>query len=110
VENELVIRKGKGKIKDVSVVQGFDHLNGDVGMGHTRWATHGKPNDINAHPHRDCTGRVAVVHNGIISNYTLLKQELLARGHRFLSETDTEVFAHLIEEKLAAGYGGYQRL
>jgi len=107
VENELVIRKGKGKIKDVSVTQGFDRLNGDVGMGHTRWATHGKPNDINAHPHRDCTGRVAVVHNGIISNYSLLKQELLARGHRFMSETDTEVFAHLIEEKLAAGYGGY---
>ncbi|MEM0120943.1 MAG: glutamine--fructose-6-phosphate transaminase (isomerizing) [Thermoprotei archaeon] len=107
-DNELIIRKGKGRIADVGVAQGFDRLDGEVGMGHTRWATHGKPSDANAHPHRDCRGRVAVVHNGIISNYAALKRELAARGHSFSSETDTEVFAHLIEEKLAAGYSGYQ--
>ena len=68
------------------------------GIGHTRWATHGKPSDINAHPHRDCTGKIAVVHNGIIENYRELKEMLVSRGHRFVSETDTEVVSHLIEE------------
>jgi len=74
-------------------------LNGTIGIGHTRWATHGIPNDINAHPHTDCKNRIAIVHNGIIENYADLKRQLIARGHRFLSETDTEVIAHLIEEK-----------
>jgi len=74
------------------------HLNGTTGIGHTRWATHGAPNDANAHPHTDCKNRVAIVHNGIIENYADLKRQLIARGHRFLSETDTEVIAHLIEE------------
>jgi glucosamine--fructose-6-phosphate aminotransferase (isomerizing) len=74
------------------------HLNGTIGIGHTRWATHGVPNDINAHPHTDCKNRIAIVHNGIIENYAILKRQLIARGHRFLSETDTEVIAHLIEE------------
>lgn len=73
-------------------------LSGQIGIGHTRWATHGVPNDINAHPHTDCTGRIAVVHNGIIENYALLKRKLVERGHQFKSETDTEVIAHLIEE------------
>jgi glucosamine--fructose-6-phosphate aminotransferase (isomerizing) len=75
------------------------HLNGSIGIGHTRWATHGVPNDINAHPHTDCKNRVAIVHNGIIENYAELKRQLIARGHRFLSETDTEVIAHMIEEE-----------
>ena len=75
------------------------HLNGTIGIGHTRWATHGVPNDINAHPHTDCKNRVAIVHNGIIENYAELKRQLIARGHRFLSETDTEVIAHMIEEE-----------
>jgi glucosamine--fructose-6-phosphate aminotransferase (isomerizing) len=75
------------------------YLNGTIGVGHTRWATHGVPNDINAHPHTDCKNRVAIVHNGIIENYAELKRQLIARGHRFLSETDTEVVAHLIEEE-----------
>jgi glucosamine--fructose-6-phosphate aminotransferase (isomerizing) len=75
------------------------HLTGTIGIGHTRWATHGVPNDINAHPHTDCKNRVAIVHNGIIENYAELKRQLIARGHRFLSETDTEVIAHMIEEE-----------
>ncbi len=75
------------------------HLNGTIGIGHTRWATHGVPNDINAHPHTDCKNRFGIVHNGIIENYAELKRQLIARGHRFLSETDTEVVAHLIEEE-----------
>jgi glucosamine--fructose-6-phosphate aminotransferase (isomerizing) len=77
-------------------------LKGRIGIGHTRWATHGKPDDLNAHPHTDCTGSIAVVHNGIIENYAELRRELLERGHIFSSETDTEVIAHLIEEY----YGG----
>jgi len=68
------------------------------GIGHTRWATHGKPSDVNAHPHQDCTRRIAVAHNGIIENYQELKEKLIHSGHKFVSETDTEVIAHLIEE------------
>lgn len=73
-------------------------LPGHIGIGHTRWATHGIPNDINAHPHLDCTQKIAVVHNGIIENYAELKRQLIGRGHTFISDTDTEVVAHLIEE------------
>ncbi|HMK15577.1 MAG TPA: glutamine--fructose-6-phosphate transaminase (isomerizing), partial [Methanomicrobiales archaeon] len=73
-------------------------MKGSLGIGHTRWATHGVPSDENAHPHTDCTGRIAVVHNGIIENYASLREDLERRGHRFRSETDTEVIAHLIEE------------
>src|SRR3954451_860815 len=75
------------------------------GMGHTRWATHGAPNDGNAHPHRDCTGRLAVVHNGIIENFADLRLELERRGHELASDTDTEVVAHLLEEELALTEG-----
>lgn len=74
-------------------------LNGTTGIGHTRWATHGVPSNVNAHPHADCSGRIAIVHNGIIENYADLKRQLLSRGHTFRSETDTEVIAHLIEEQ-----------
>jgi glutamine---fructose-6-phosphate transaminase (isomerizing) len=73
-------------------------LKGKAGIGHTRWATHGIPNDANAHPHTDCTGKIALVHNGIIENFTALKRQLLSRGHKFTSDTDTEVVVHLIEE------------
>ena len=76
-------------------------LHGTTGIGHTRWATHGIPNDVNAHPHTDCNNQIAIVHNGIIENYAELKKELAAKGHIFRSETDTEVVVHLIEEQYA---------
>jgi glutamine phosphoribosylpyrophosphate amidotransferase len=79
-------------------------LYASVGIGHTRWATHGKPSKLNAHPHQDCTGRIAVVHNGIIENYQELKHELEGHGHRFSSETDTEVICHLVEENYVATF------
>ncbi|WP_461863044.1 glutamine--fructose-6-phosphate transaminase (isomerizing) [Thermococcus sp.] len=96
----LHIRKGAGKIGELEKKLGLSELPGTRGIGHTRWATHGIPDDTNAHPHTDCTGRIALVHNGIIENYLELKEELLKRGHIFKSDTDTEVIAHLIEEEL----------
>ena len=93
-----IVRKA-GRIADLErVLQGEQVPDANVGMGHTRWATHGAPTTSNAHPHRDCTGRVAVVHNGIIENWAELKEELAARGHVFASDTDTEVVAHLVED------------
>jgi glucosamine--fructose-6-phosphate aminotransferase (isomerizing) len=94
---EVFVEKKAGKLSNLT-----EHLNGGApaghpGIAHTRWATHGRPNDVNAHPHRDCSGRLALIHNGIIENYRELKDRLLADGHRFTSETDTEVLAHLIE-------------
>lgn len=107
-DGTIVVRKGKGKIAEVNSSHRLDSLVGTVGIGHTRWATHGKPNDVNAHPHADCSGKVVVAHNGIIANYLDLKEELVARGHRFISETDTEVFAHLIEDNLKKGVSPYE--
>ena len=91
------VRKSVGKLKALDEALQKDPPEGVVGIGHTRWATHGRPSMENAHPHPDCSGRFAVVHNGIIENYLPLKNRLIAEGHRFLSETDTEVAAHLIE-------------
>ena len=99
----LIVRKGKGKISELAAKLKFDLLDGVSGIGHTRWATHGKPSDSNAHPHLDCLEKIAVVHNGIISNYLELKQRLEAQGHTFRSETDTEVVAHLVEEYVRQG-------
>ncbi|HMD01480.1 MAG TPA: glutamine--fructose-6-phosphate transaminase (isomerizing) [Candidatus Baltobacteraceae bacterium] len=93
--------KAEGKLGRLAERLGVEPLTGTTGLGHTRWATHGRPSDLNAHPHLDCSGRIAVVHNGIIENYSVLRERLLAAGHTFRSETDTEVIAHLIEE-----YGG----
>ncbi|HWA34459.1 MAG TPA: glutamine--fructose-6-phosphate transaminase (isomerizing) [Cyclobacteriaceae bacterium] len=94
----LNIYKKKGKVSELeSYLKGFD-LNSHIGMGHTRWATHGEPNDENAHPHYSATKKLAIIHNGIIENYGALKHELLRKGHKFLSETDTEVFVHFIED------------
>jgi glucosamine--fructose-6-phosphate aminotransferase (isomerizing) len=91
-------RKAAGKISELERALATSPVAGDMGIGHTRWATHGVPNECNAHPHIDCKGSIAVVHNGIIENSGTLKKELIAHGHTFVSETDTEVIAHLIEE------------
>jgi len=91
-------RKAAGKISELERALAASPVAGDMGIGHTRWATHGVPNECNAHPHVDCKGEIAVVHNGIVENSGTLKKELIARGHTFTSDTDTEVIAHLIEE------------
>src|SRR5471030_264523 len=95
---DIVGCKRVGKLGNLEEALTRHPLHGTIGLGHTRWATHGRPSDQNAHPHMDCSGRIAVVHNGIIENYSALRTRLLADGHNFRSETDTEVIAHLIEE------------
>lgn len=99
----LHVRKDAGRIDEVAERLGFDDMPGVVGVGHTRWATHGAPTMVNAHPHVDCGGVVAVVHNGVIENFQELRRELEEGGHRFVSKTDTEVIPHLIEEELKKG-------
>ncbi|HET8667226.1 MAG TPA: glutamine--fructose-6-phosphate transaminase (isomerizing) [Terriglobales bacterium] len=94
----LQIRRAEGKLRNLEEVIRLKPLDGTYGIGHTRWATHGRPTEENAHPHRDCSGTVVVVHNGIIENYTILKKKLAEEGHKFSTETDTEVIAHLVEK------------
>jgi glucosamine--fructose-6-phosphate aminotransferase (isomerizing) len=94
----LNVYKKKGKVSELETYLQGKNLNSHIGIGHTRWATHGEPNDVNAHPHYSSTGKLAIIHNGIIENYSSLKQELLNKGHKFLSDTDTEVFIHFIED------------
>jgi glutamine---fructose-6-phosphate transaminase (isomerizing) len=94
----LDVRRAPGKLSNLEHVLAEHPLEGTFGIGHTRWATHGRPTEENAHPHRDCTGRIVVVHNGIVENYLDLKRELTAQGHKFVTETDTEIIAHLIEQ------------
>src|SRR5512139_2596889 len=96
----IAVRRSAGKLSRLEEAIKADPIDGEFGLGHTRWATHGRPTEENAHPHRDCTGRLVVVHNGIIENYVELKRDLQKRGHSFKTETDTEVMAHLIEEKV----------
>jgi len=98
--SQLFIKKDRGKIDNVHAIHNLDALPGRLGIGHTRWATHGAPYKVNAHPHTDCNNQIAVVHNGIIENFAELKTELEELGHTFRSKTDTEVIAHLVEEKL----------
>ncbi|HYK92262.1 MAG TPA: glutamine--fructose-6-phosphate transaminase (isomerizing), partial [Acidobacteriota bacterium] len=96
----VLVRRSSGKLSNLAKSLAGDPLDGEYGIGHTRWATHGRPTEENAHPHRDCTGRIVVVHNGIIENYLELKTRLQEAGHHFATETDTEVIAHLVESLL----------
>jgi glucosamine--fructose-6-phosphate aminotransferase (isomerizing) len=94
----LQIRRAEGKLHNLEDAIRQKPLDGSYGIGHTRWATHGRPTEENAHPHRDCTGKIVVVHNGIVENYLSLKKKLIEEGHRFTTETDTEIIAHLVEK------------
>src|SRR3954451_23161900 len=99
LDGQIVLEKRTGKIGQAQTTL----PNSQIGLGHTRWATHGGVTDENAHPHLDCTGRLAIIHNGIVQNHADLRRELRERGHTFRSQTDTEVVAHLLEEEIAAG-------
>ena len=99
----LSLRRAEGKLRNLEEAIRLNPLDGNYGIGHTRWATHGRPTEENAHPHRDCTGRIVVVHNGIIENYLSLKEKLKEQGHEFKTETDTEIVAHLVEEHQKEG-------
>jgi glucosamine--fructose-6-phosphate aminotransferase (isomerizing) len=100
-DGSLAVRRASGKLKNLESALGGNPVQGTFGIGHTRWATHGRPTEENAHPHRDSKGELVVVHNGIVENYLALRHRLAAKGHTFLSETDTEVIAHLVEEAFA---------
>src|SRR4249919_1298258 len=99
-DGAIELRRSAGKLSKLEDVITDHPLSGDYGVGHTRWATHGRPTEENAHPHRDCTGKIVVVHNGIIENYLDLKQELQRQGHKFVTETDTEIVAHLVDREM----------
>ena len=96
--NNIIIKKDVGKIDEVNSKVNFSDFEGDIGLAHTRWATNGGVTKENAHPHTDCKNMISIVHNGIIENFSELKEKLMEKGHKFKSSTDTEVIAHLIEE------------
>jgi glucosamine--fructose-6-phosphate aminotransferase (isomerizing) len=104
----LEVRRASGKLRNLEETIRNHPLEGHYGIGHVRWATHGRPSEENAHPHRDCRGEVAVVHNGIVENYLALKRRLIEEGHKLVTDVDTEVIAHLVEKHLGAGGGGPQ--
>ena len=97
-DHHLAVRRASGKLRNLEDAIRVNPIDGPYGIGHTRWATHGRPTEENAHPHRDCTGDIVVVHNGIVENYLSLKQQLQLEGHKFVTETDTEIIAHLVEK------------
>jgi glutamine---fructose-6-phosphate transaminase (isomerizing) len=104
--DQLQIRRAEGKLRNLEEAIRQKPLEGTYGIGHTRWATHGRPTEENAHPHRDCTGKIVVVHNGIVENYLSLKKKLIEEGHKFTTETDTEIIAHLVEKYSAHSGNG----
>ena len=106
--NGLEVRRAEGKLRNLEEIIRLKPLDGTYGIGHTRWATHGRPTEENAHPHRDCSGKIVVVHNGIIENYLSLKKKLIEEGHKFSTETDTEVIAHLIEKNFFNKSNGHR--
>ena len=106
--NGLEVRRAEGKLRNLEETIRLKPLDGTYGIGHTRWATHGRPTEENAHPHRDCSGTIVVVHNGIIENYLNLKKKLIEEGHKFSTETDTEVIAHLIEKNFFNKSNGHR--
>jgi glucosamine--fructose-6-phosphate aminotransferase (isomerizing) len=106
--NGLQLRRAEGKLRNLEEAIRLKPLDGSYGIGHTRWATHGRPTEENAHPHRDCTGKIVVVHNGIVENYLSLKKKLIEEGHKFTTETDTEIIAHLIEKYSASSGNGHR--
>src|SRR5690349_20486929 len=99
-DGAIDLRRSAGKLARLEEVIASTPIDGEYGIGHTRWATHGRPTEENAHPHRDCSGRIVVVHNGIIENYLDLKKQLQKEGHTFVTETDTEIVAHLVEREM----------
>ena len=109
-DNQLAVRRAKGKLRNLEDAIRMNPVDGTYGIGHTRWATHGRPTEENAHPHRDCHGDVVVVHNGIVENYLPLKQLLQSEGHVFKTETDTEVIAHLVEKHYLQAQSGHRPL